>query len=326
MSKIVVSHDEFQRRLSLPLEEKIKWAKQVIVEYWCEMHEKNGNKGVYISFSGGKDSQVLLHLVRSIFPNVPAVFADTKLEFPEIRKHVKTFENVIWLKPTKMYKDVVKDEGFAVGSKKIARMISDLQNPTPTNENSRRLYSTGVKMDGSMSKSFKLPAKWLKLENAPFKVSGKCCDYFKKEPFRIYEQETGKVPFVGTTAEESAMRRMSYMQTGCNSFGENPKSRPLSIWTEKDIWDYSILHNFKFCEVYYDRTLDNGLKVKGESRTGCVTCLFGITEEKGENRIQRLAKTHPKMHDYFVNETGIKEVLNYIKVPYLPRDEQLALF
>lgn len=50
-------------------------------------------------FSGGKDSQVLLHIARSMFPNIPAVFCDTGLEYPEIRKHVQTFENVVWMKP-----------------------------------------------------------------------------------------------------------------------------------------------------------------------------------------------------------------------------------
>lgn len=322
----MITNEEYNRRLQLPLEEKIKWSKQVIIEFWSQYHKKNGCKGVYVAFSGGKDSQVLLHLVRSLFPSTVAVFADTKLEFPEIRKHVKTFDNVVWIKPTKMFKDVVKENGFAVGSKKIARQISDLQNPTDKNENTRRLYEFGIKSDGSISNSFKLPKKWLKLKDAPFKVSGKCCDFFKKEPFKIYEKQTGQKPIVGTTTEESAMRRISYLQTGCNSFGDKAMSRPLSIWTEKDVWDYAEQEGIKFCEIYYDRYLEDGTFVKGERRTGCVTCLFGITEEKGENRIQRLAKTHPKMHDHFVNEAGLKEVLQYINIPYLPEVEQPTLF
>ncbi|GAG40926.1 unnamed protein product, partial [marine sediment metagenome] len=43
------------------------------------------NGEVYVSFSGGKDSTVLLHQVRRMYPRVKAVFVDTGLEYPSIR-------------------------------------------------------------------------------------------------------------------------------------------------------------------------------------------------------------------------------------------------
>lgn len=65
---------------SLPLEAKILMAKRRIQEwydYW--------DGGVYVSFSGGKDSTVLLHLVRSIYPDVQAVFVNTGLSIQRYR-------------------------------------------------------------------------------------------------------------------------------------------------------------------------------------------------------------------------------------------------
>jgi len=54
---------------------------------------------VYVSFSGGLDSTVLLHIVRNyLYDDIPAVFADTGLEYPELVKFVKTFNNVTILK------------------------------------------------------------------------------------------------------------------------------------------------------------------------------------------------------------------------------------
>ena len=44
--------------------------------------------------SGGKDSTVLLDLARRIYPDIPAVFIDTGLEYPELRDFVKTIPNV----------------------------------------------------------------------------------------------------------------------------------------------------------------------------------------------------------------------------------------
>ena len=95
---------ELQQMQSVPLDMKIKMAKTRIhdwYEHW------GGN--VYVSFSGGKDSTVLLHIARELYPDIPAVFVDTGLEYPEIREFVKTFDNVETLRPEKTFFQVVAD-------------------------------------------------------------------------------------------------------------------------------------------------------------------------------------------------------------------------
>jgi 3'-phosphoadenosine 5'-phosphosulfate sulfotransferase (PAPS reductase)/FAD synthetase len=310
-----VTREELQRRLALPLGEKILWAREVIVEYFAQF-----NGQVYVSFSGGKDSQVLLHIVRDLFPNVPAVFCDTGLEYPEIRKHVKTFDNVVWMKPRMKFPEVVKNVGVAVGSKKVAMMIRRLRdyitNPLPRNEATRNLYMNGLKKDGTISKGSKLPERFKPLLNAPFKTSDKCCDIFKKEPFKRYENETGRKPITGTMVCESDQRMTSYLKTGCNSFDTGKEMcRPFSIWTESDVWKYAELHNIRFAEVYYDRVVD-GVILKGENRTGCMFCLFGIHLEKGQNRFQRMRWSHPRQYKFCIEDLGIGKVLDFIGVRY----------
>ena len=95
MAKNKHTIDDLRQMQSLPLEVKIEMSKRRITEWVTHF----GEDGVYISFSGGKDSTVLMHLCRSIYPELVAVFSDTGLEFPEIREFVKTFDNVVWVKP-----------------------------------------------------------------------------------------------------------------------------------------------------------------------------------------------------------------------------------
>ena len=76
------------------LEEKIQISTARIIEWY-----EHWNGQVCVSFSGGKDSTVLLDLVRRVYPNVKACYSDTGLEFPEIRDFVNNFSNVEIVKP-----------------------------------------------------------------------------------------------------------------------------------------------------------------------------------------------------------------------------------
>ena len=106
---------------SLPLSAKIQMTKRRISE-WVEYF---GEDGVYVSFSGGKDSTVLLNLVRNSYPEIPAVFVDTGLEYPEIREFVRTFENVVWLKPKMNFRQVIEKYGYPFFSKEISECIAE---------------------------------------------------------------------------------------------------------------------------------------------------------------------------------------------------------
>ena len=72
--------NELRLMQNYPLDLKIMKTKQRIIEWVNEY----GIEGVYVAFSGGKDSTVLLHIVRSLYPQIEGVFANTGNEFPEI--------------------------------------------------------------------------------------------------------------------------------------------------------------------------------------------------------------------------------------------------
>ena len=110
---------ELKQLQALPLKIKIMLTKTRIREWINEF----GEDGVYISFSGGKDSTVLLDLVREDYPNVVAVFVDTGLEYSEIRDFVRTVNGVTWIKPKYTFKQVIEKYGYPMISKEVSNCV-----------------------------------------------------------------------------------------------------------------------------------------------------------------------------------------------------------
>lgn len=110
------SSAELSQLQLLPLDVKIKKTQQRIKE-WVDYF---GEDGVVISFSGGKDSTVLMDIARKMYPNLKACYIDTGLEYPEIRNFVKTFDNVDWIKPKMTFKQVIERYGYPFISKEVA--------------------------------------------------------------------------------------------------------------------------------------------------------------------------------------------------------------
>jgi len=288
-----------KERQKLPLDIKISITLKTIQEYYNHFKGK-----VYVSVSG-KDSTALLHLVRSIYPEVEAVFVDTGLEYPEIKQHIKTIENVIWLRPKMRFDEVIKKYGYPVVSKEQAKYIREVQGGTTIyTENKRRgkVVGRNGRPVGAVSK------KWQYLmDQHDILVSEKCCDVLKKRPLHKYQKQTGKMPIVGTMVVNSRLRLQSWMRYGCNAFDNKfPQSRPLSFWTDSDVWEYIRRHNIPYSKIYD----------MGEKNTGCMFCMFGVHLEKGENRFQRMKRTHPKQWDYCINKLGCGKVLDLIGVDY----------
>lgn len=291
---------ELKQKQSLPLEAKIQMTKNR-VQQWLEHWDYD----CYVSFSGGKDSTVLLDIVRQVDPEIKAVFVDTGLEYPEIKDFIRTINNVEWVKPKKSFRKVVEEYGFPVISKEQSRYIRDCQNPKPTNAITRRRRMTGVDRNGVQTKSGMISKKWRFLIDAPFRISEQCCDHLKKNPLKSFQKTSGLKPIVGTMVGDSRLRRQSYLRVGCNSF-KNESSTPMSFWNEKDVWEY-----LKKYKVPYSKIYD-----MGETRTGCMFCMFGVHLEKGSNRFQRMKINHPKQYDFCIKTLGLGKVLNAINVEY----------
>ena len=94
-----------------------------------------------VSFSGGKDSTVLLHIARSIYPDIPAVFSNTGLEYPEIQRFVKSFDNVDIVTPSMRFDDVIATYGYPLIGKEVAEAIYYARRISPSRERERERES-----------------------------------------------------------------------------------------------------------------------------------------------------------------------------------------
>jgi 3'-phosphoadenosine 5'-phosphosulfate sulfotransferase (PAPS reductase)/FAD synthetase len=194
--------DRLKELQALPLERKVGFTAARIAEFYNAMKGK-----VVVSFSGGKDSTVLLYLVRKLFPDVRAVFADTGLEFPEIRDFVKTWDNVDWVKPTMPFNQVIKKHGYPVISKDVAQRIWEYRQ----NHDGVSACYLGFKKwtddNCHYKKASQTYEKYAYMVEAPFKISHKCCYELKKKPLHKYQRQNKLFPFIATLAEESFRRK-----------------------------------------------------------------------------------------------------------------------
>ncbi len=235
-----MDYKELRELQFLDLEHKLIITRGRIQEWYEHWDGK-----VYVSFSGGKDSTVLLHIVRELYPNVPAVFVDTGLEYQEVRKFALSQEDVARLVPKMTFKEVIEKYGYPVISKEQSQFLFEIR--TGHSEKLRN-----IRLNGNKSGRGKVSEQWKFLIDAPFTISHKCCEAMKKEPSKRYEKETGRKPIIGIVADESEMRTTDYMQNGgCNFYNtKRVKSWPLGFWTEQDILQYLLDNNLPYASVY----------------------------------------------------------------------------
>lgn len=310
---------------------------------------------VYVGFSGGKDSTVLKHIVENMGGvwDVPSLFVNTGLEYPEIQRFAMSQPNVITVRPEMRFDEVIKKYGYPLVSKEVAQTVYEAKRNAETGKYTyrlKKLHGECVDKDGNPSQ-YNIP-QWKFLLDADFDISHKCCDVMKKTPAKDYEKATGRKPMLATMASESRLRYSKWMKFGCNAFNQSrPTSQPLSFWTEQDILHYIKKFDVPYCSVYGDIQLkqkkefsaqvnlidylgcyepEDTLETTACDRTGCIFCMFGCHLEKEPNRFQRLKETHPRQYEYCIGGgelvdgkwkpnkegLGLGHVLDYIGVKY----------
>lgn len=276
--------EELHSRQQWTLAQKIDHSLGVIDQFIARMDGK-----VYLSFSGGKDSTVLLHLCEIIKPDIKCVFVNTGCESVDVVRFVekmKAAHNIEVIRPKLTPRQVWAKYGFPLVSKDQAFKI-DLVRKNPNSASAQKFMRDSNKF--TISKCFRYLCD---TEKCKYHTSAVCCNKLKKDPCKRYEHESGLRPIVATMASESMLRETDYLRVGqCNKFDQgHEKSKPLSIWMEKDIWQFIRENNIEIAEIY----------AKGVDRTGCVGCGFGA-QMKDDRRLETFYRLYPKYYNMVLN-------------------------
>ncbi len=203
------TYKEYQEFLNWPLKDKIVRADQII------LHELKGHKKPIVSCSWGKDSIVLLHLVRKWCKNVLVIFENTGVEYPQTLK----------------YRDRILEEW-------------DIKNYAETQP---------IKSFFKCVKEYGYP-KYRQMSGQGKQRAPKCCYYCKEKPaIDFIKKYKVDLNFIGLQATESMVRRLSFLREG--EFFDSKKYkcrivRPIMIWTDKDVWEYHKLNKIPKNPLY----------------------------------------------------------------------------
>ena len=232
-----------------------------------EIINKHGENKFYLSFSGGKDSTVLSHLLDMALPDnrIPRVFIDTGIEYLAIRSFVHELAikdpRFVMIKPSQPIKAILEKDGYPFKSKEHSLKVGLYQSGS-------RCASVLKYKDG---KSMMVCPKQLLCQfedGYPLHLSALCCKKLKKDPAHKYEQESGR------TIAMTAMRREEKGQRaniGCvltDSQGNLRKFHPLAV-IDEGFEDWLIKREgITLCELYYPPF--------NFKRTGCKGCPFSL--------------------------------------------------
>lgn len=187
------TQDDLKMLQALPLNVKIRKT-QLRIQEWYEKFDGQ----VYVSRSGGKDSDVLGDIVKKLYPDVPHVFVNTGLEHDSVRKHGELVSDEV-IRPVMRFDDVILKYGYPIISKEVSEAVYGARRgwKSMTNKFDRKEFGT---------------MKYKFLLDAPFNMAHMCCNVMKKKPCKNYEHETMNKPIIGTMADESVLRKSEWIK------------------------------------------------------------------------------------------------------------------
>lgn len=350
----------------MPYKDKVLWAKIKIKEFLVKIQEHNDSnptnqyQEITVSFSGGKDSTILLDLVLQVHKKINSKLViqpcyAAEITFPSTYKFIRdiiakyqitypSLKDPLIINAKKPWFEILTTKGYPIFSKQVSVLINRVSNAKTKNLLCKWFFGIDIehtstaKYKIAKSRLFlldkKLRTNWPKnISNAAkeyfanyneyYFVSEKCCDFVKGGL-----KHDKRPSFIGTMAEESHLRRKSWIDRGCNIFNQKRfVSRPLSLWKNSDIWRYIKENNLEINPAYgYQPHLSLEQQKLRFQRLGCSSCPLGANIEQKlinyriaknldvsnfemRNRFEILKEYYPNIYKSQVIMTGMYKII-----------------
>lgn len=296
--------------------DKVTEACHRIEELWNETDGK-----CYVSFSGGKDSTVLLALIKLCqelytVGDIPAVFSNTGIELGVTVNFVKWvkenyYRNVVIIHPSKPFDTVLKEDGKPLLSKVKSNLLDQYQRNGLT-EALNCLLINGETRNHAKMRNTRIADIHMHVLHEDFNIrpSPKCCEWMKKKPFEEYSKANGmKGSLQGIRTAEGGARRVGTERRLANGgrlctwikHGQIQKA-PIIDWTEDDVNEFIRGNNVPLSDAYTKYGFD---------RTGCMACPYAKT----------VAHDLKYLHDYEPNR--YKAAMYWLKDVYIAQNVPL---
>lgn len=268
------------------LQDRIQKIQQIINKY--------GVDNFYMSYSGGKDSNVLSALLDMAIPDnkIPRVFADTGIELNAVRDFVMAKaagdNRIVIIKPATPIKKMLEAEGYPFKSKQHSEYLGIYHR----NGIGCKTIQKYLRRDPTVEKYFNEHCCPKKLEyqfaeNAlDFKVSDKCCEALKVKPITDW-QNANKKPYKIIGIVENEGGRRSFRHNGCLTFRHDKLKTFKPLYPVTKEWENWFINQFNvdLPVVYYPPY--------NFTRTGCKGCPFNKDLQKD---LDVLAEYFPNEH------------------------------
>ena len=233
--------------------------------------KKYGEDNFYLSFSGGKDSTVVHHLLDMAIPGnrIPRVFSNTGIEYNAIVEFVKEMakddDRIVMLHPTQNIKVMLERVGYPFKSKEHSQKLMEFQNTRRMTPHIKRYLH---EREGRERYQCPSVLQYQFTDKFNLKVSNLCCYELKKKPFKEWEEKNNRhIGITGMRAEEGGIRK----QLGCIMTKRGKVHRFNPLMKVNDEWEEWFVQGFniELCRLYYPPF--------NFERTGCKGCPFSLT-------------------------------------------------
>ena len=239
-----------------------------------------------LSYSGGRDSHLLLHIIRNLLKysssQFPAIYAKTRNEYHEIRLRIEE-QDITIVGGGENCLSLFKKHGLALFSKDCSQNIEYAR----YKNNEKEYIEKWTSKEGTQ---WDYRKQYVFANEFRIKCSAKCCNYLKDNHLK-------DAKIVGFRKSEGGRRNDGASKDyECCVLDDKNLFRPIHDVDNSELAEMEKILKIKPLNIY------NYL-----NRTGCVMCGFG-TKKQIKEKINYLRWFEPRRAEFYV-----KYFYNYLK-------------